>query len=490
MKSILKATAVLSSASFISVLMGLILAKVSATLLGPQGVGLMGLLQSLAGLAALVAGMGVGAGLVRAGAKALAQEDEGQMSALGGGAWLLWWTLGGLAALLLVLLRAPLSRLMLGGEEHSGAVVLMAPTLLLMLATLVQTSILNAHRRIGDLARVAVKSSVAGGLLTVFFIWRWRAGGIAPAILAASVAGWAVSYYYLRRLRRAGETPRAVVARRDVFGAARELLRFGAPYTASMVVGGGVQLILPALVLHRLGHDGVGFYRAATTISVTYLGFLINAMAQDYYPRISAASDDEAGLTRLINDQLRLVLLISGPIIVGMLALVPYIVPLVYSAQFAPTSDLLEWQLIGDIFKFAAWTMSFVILARSGSKTFFLTELFGGSCLLLMSWFGMRWFGLSGLGVAFILTCAFYLVLCWRLTRGSLGLRWTTENKLLFLTFVLAAMFIRAMPHVGLHTFRTPVALTLAAVLGLCSLYIIWREIGSLKGLRLWRKAA
>ncbi|HJR05808.1 MAG TPA: oligosaccharide flippase family protein [Pyrinomonadaceae bacterium] len=489
MKSILKATAVLSSASFISVLMGLVLAKVSASLLGPEGVGLMGLLQSLVGLAALVAGMGVGAGLVRAGAKALAQGDEGQVAALGGGAWLLCWTLGGLAALLLVLLRAPLSRLMLGGEEHSGAVVLMAPTLLLTLATLVQTSMLNAHHRIGDLARVAVKSSVFGTVLMVFFIWRWRAGGIAPAILAVSIASWAVSYYYLRRMR-AGGAPRVGVARRDAIASARELLSFGAPYTASMVVGGGVQLILPALVLHTLGHEGVGFYRASTTISVTYLGFLINAMAQDYYPRISAASDDSGVLARLINDQLRLVLLLSGPIILGMLALVPYIVPLVYSARFAPTSELLEWQLIGDIFKFAAWTMSFVILARSGSRVFFITELFGGSCLLLTSWFGMRWFGLSGLGVGFILTCAFYLVLCWGLTRRSLGLRWTTENKLLFLTFALAATFIRALPYVGLDTFRTPVALALAGLLGLCSLYIIWRELGSFKSLKLWRKTA
>jgi enterobacterial common antigen flippase len=487
MKSILKATAVLSSASLISVLVGLILAKASATLLGPQGLGLMGLLQSLVGLAALIAGMGVSAGLVRAGAKALAQQDERQAAALSSGAWLLCLTLGVPAALLLVLLRTPLSHMMLGGTEHSGAVVLMAPTLLLMLATLIQTSILNAHHRIGDLARVAVTSSVSGGILTVFFIWRWRAGGIAPGMLAVSVASWAVSYYYLRRLRSGASV---AVPRRDARSAARELLRFGAPYTASMLVGGGVQLIIPALVLHTLGGDGVGFYRAATMISVTYLGFLLNAMAQDYYPRISAASDEPIVLTQLINDQLRLVLLLSGPIILGMLALVPYLVPLVYSARFAPTSNLLEWQLIGDLFKFSAWTMSFVILARSGSKMFFITELFGGSCLLLSSWFGMRWFGLSGLGIGFILTCGLYLLLCWGITRRGLGLRWTTENKLLFLTFALAAIFIRALPYVGLHNFRTPVALSLAGLLGLCSLYIIWREIGSLKGLRLWRRAA
>src|SRR5256885_4249888 len=100
MKSILKATAVLSSASVVSILMGLVSAKVSAVLLGPGGLGYMGLLQSLLGLSGLIAGMGVGTGLVRAGARALAEHDARQEAALRAGAWRLCWGLGGLAFLL------------------------------------------------------------------------------------------------------------------------------------------------------------------------------------------------------------------------------------------------------------------------------------------------------------------------------------------------------------------------------------------------------
>ena len=86
MKSILKATVVLSSASIVSILTGLVSAKVSAVLLGPGGLGYMGLLQSLLGLSGMLAGMGVGTGLVRAGARALAGKDERQEAALRGGA--------------------------------------------------------------------------------------------------------------------------------------------------------------------------------------------------------------------------------------------------------------------------------------------------------------------------------------------------------------------------------------------------------------------
>jgi PST family polysaccharide transporter len=253
-----------------------------------------------------------------------------------------------------------------------------------------------------------------------------------------------------------------------------------------MLVGGGVLLLVPVLVLHALGQKDVGFYRAASAISITYLGFLLNSMAQDYYPRVSAVNEQPSELSRLVNEQLRLVLLLGGPVILGMLALVPYLVPLIYSEQFAPTIDLLEWQLIGDLFKLSSWTMAFVILARNGSGTFFMTELCGGALMLVSSWLGMRWFGLSGLGVGFVLTSAAYCLICWGMLRRSLGLCWTTTNMLLFAILVAATLVVRALPYVGLGNFRSPIALGFAALAGLGSLYIIWGEMGGWKNLLAW----
>lgn len=487
MKSILKATAVLSSVSLVNILIGLVSAKVNAVLLGPRGVGYMGLLQSLLTLSVIIAGMGVGTGLVRAGAKVLADGDERQVAALRSGAWLLSWTLGGLALLLLVIFRLPLSRLMLGGPEHTGAVMLMGAALVLSLAATVQSSILNAHHRIADLARVGVLSSLLSMPLTLFIIWRWRAQGIALAVLAGCVVNWAVSYYFLRGRVPA---PRLTPQRHEVFAAARSLLSFGGPFMASTLVGTGVLVCMPVLVLHTLSREDVGFYRAASAISISYLGVLLTAMGQDYYPRVSAVIDQPAALGQLVNDQLRLVLLLSGPVILGMLALVPYLVPLIYSAQFIPASSLLEWQLIGDLFKFSSWTMAMIVLTRMGSKTFFWLELLGGTLGLVTGWFGMRWLGLEGLGIGFMLSAMVYFCVCLLILRRNIGLRWTMENKLVFLLLVLTTLIVRALPYLGMEKLRTPVALAFAVLFGLGSLYTIWGEVGGLRGLVAWRGRA
>lgn len=479
MRSILKATALLGSASVVNILTGLATAKVSALLLGPGGVGFGGLLFSLLSLAGMLAALGANAGVVRQGARAVADDDPRRMAAIRSAAWLLCGTLGSATAAAMILARTPLSRLMLGGPDHGGAVAIMAVGLMLTLSGGIQSSILNAHQRVGALVRTSILSSVVGASVSLLIIWRWRADGIAWSVLATCVVPWAISLYFLRRLHpHAG----AQATTREILATAGELLRFGAPYTASLLVGAGVIAVLPVIVLHALGSEAAGFYRAASAIAVSYLGFVTAAMAQDYYPRVSAVPGDRNALIRLINEQHRLLLLLVGPLILGMLALVPYLVPLLYSSRFTPAVELLEWQLLGDIFRLAAWTMAFVVLAHSGSVTFFLLELGGGLSLTLFSWLGMRWFGLTGLGMGFLGCSMFYYLLCWLILWRSVGLRWSGQNGRLLIALVAMAAVIRALPELGLEQARTPVALALATLMGCYSVYVLGQEVGGYRG--------
>jgi O-antigen/teichoic acid export membrane protein len=481
MKSILRATTILGSSSIVTILVGLVSAKAWALLLGPSGLGTMGLLQSLVGLAGLVTGMGVGTGLVRMGANALERGDDHHLAALRWAIWLLFWSLGVCAVVVLAIFRVPISVAMLGGPEQSASVVLMGFALLFSLAAGLQTSLLNAYHRVGALAKLAIFNSLLGTAVSLALVWFWREQGIAPAIIAGTTVNYCVSGYFLRR-----EVGAAISrpTRREVAGAAWSLLRFGAPYTASLLVGTGVQLAMPALISHTLGIEGVGFYRAAVAISVNYLGFLLLAMGQDYYPRVSAASDRPAELAHLVNQQHRLVMLLGVPIILGALALAPYLVPLIYSRQFLPTVDILEWQLIGDLFKFSSWTMGFIMLARSRSVAFFFAELSFGLSTLVSSWLGMRWFGLAGLGIGFLTAYVVLYLVNWMIVRREIGLIWTKGNKHMMLVALLAALVIRVLPLAGLEGLRTPVALSFALLAAFGSLYVIWQELGGAQYVR------
>lgn len=479
MKSILRSTAVLSSSSVVTIIVGLVSAKAFALLIGPTGLGYMGLLQSLVGLAGLVTGMGIGTGLVRMGAEALEQQNVIKVAALRRAAWSLFWTFGGGAFLLLALIREPVSRYMLGGVEHAGAVVLMGLALLFSLASGLQTSTLNAHHRVGALAKVGIVNSVLGTLIAVSAVWFLGERGITAAVIGMSVVSWAVSRFFLARainLPETRSTERPSLS--ETWAAARALLRFGGPYTLSMLTGTGVGLILPVLVLNALGHESVGYFRAASAVSVTYLGFLLSAMALDYFPRLSSVSAQPARLIELINQQHRLVMLLGAPMILGMLALSPYLVPLVYSPEFMPAVTVLEWQLIGDILKFSSWTLSFAVLARSGSLIFFVTEVIGGGSYLLASLLGMHWLGLTGLGLGHLVSYAVYLGAVWLVMQKQIGFVLSPENKRLLLGTLLIALLPRLLPLIGLTELQLPVALLGATAVGVSSLFTIWREVG------------
>ncbi len=478
MKSSFRATALLSSSSIVSILVSLVSAKVMALCIQPEGYGYYGLLQSFVAVASLLAGMGMATGLVRLGAGAVTRNETVTVACLRKASWLIFGVAGGLAMVLLCAFRTRVSQIVLGSPDHGGTIMLMGIALLFTVAGNIQVGTLNAYHRVAALAKYGVANTLLGAGISITAVLIWRARGIGVAVLGGAIATWLVSNYFLRR--EVGK-PTAGGSFQETLDAAWSLIRFGGPYTASMFVGTGVQLILPIVVLHLLNAESVGYYRAAAAISVGYLGFLVTAMGQDYFPRVSAAAGQPAKLVSLINGQHRLVMLVAVPMILGTLALVPYMVPLIYSLKFGATVAILEWQLIGDLFKFASWTMSFAILARATPSTYFLVECLGGVTTLGTTWLSVRWFGLPGLGISFLATYVVYYCIVSFVIRREVAFRWTAANKWMMFAGVAAAMVIRILPATRFASARTVVALGLALAAGIPSMFVLWKEFMATK---------
>jgi PST family polysaccharide transporter len=391
------------------------------------------------------------------------------------------------ARILGVLFLYPLSQWALATRYQSGTILWMGLALLFTVAAGIQTGILNAYHRVKALAALGVTNTLITAAIAIPSVMIWRIHGVIPAVIGGPLVSCAVSAYVLHRVIGPVRSPSNW---NQTLISARALLVFGGPYTASMIVGTGVQLALPMVILHLLNTESVGYYRAAAAVSVGYLGFLVTAMGQDYYPRVSAAADQPATLVRLINEQHRLVMLLAAPVILGTLALVPYLVPLVYSSKFHAAIEILEWQLIGDLFKFSSWTMAFAILARCKSSTYFMTESIAGIASLATTWLAVRWFGLPGVGISFVATYIIYYCVVWLVIRREVGLVWTQNNKILMTVGVAMVFFIRLLPSTPLAGFRTVIALSLALIAGLWSLHSIWQEMCDLPGFGTLRRIA
>ena len=441
-KSALRATAILSSGTFVKVVVGIVVGKAWAVLVGPVGVGTLGLLQSLTGLVGIVASLGVASGIVRLGAAAYARGEVAEASVLRQTTLDLSAVAGVLGAIFVIVLRVPLGERLLDGPLALGDALWMGAAVALTVMTGANLGVLNAYQRVGAMARASVWGSLSAGAVGLGVLWVLRADGLVESYVLALAATWAVTAAILHSAVPAEDVKPSWAARRV---AGRALLRFGLPFTASALVGTGVTLALPAVILSVLDVESVGMYRAAFAISAGYLGFLLGAMGQDYYPRLAAASDDRTTLRQVVNDQLLLLLLIGGPVVLVGQALAPWIVPVLYTSGFSAAVPVLQWQLTGEIFRFWAWAFSFVVLARSPPRTFFAIEALGGVVLLSGTWLGVHFGGLTGSGVGFMVAYSIYGVVVWAVVQGDLGpvmtgRTWALLGSLLALSFGVHAL--------------------------------------------------
>ena len=481
MRSPLRATAVLASGSAATLLVGLISAKVWALIVGPTGVGLLGLMLSVVAVGGILASMGIGTGLVREGASLRGRGDVARSRIVEHAAVRLTWILAILSAGAFVALRVPLGKWVLGGAVSPFEIVLLGLAVAISALAGIQTSLLNTHHRVGALARFAVLNSVLGATISLSVLWFLREEGIAYAVVSLQIVSWAVASWFVRRELAAGE-PGQMGSGGGFGRAARTLVGFGIPFTASALIGSGVQFALPIFVLHLLDTESVGFYRAAVAISIGSFGFLLTAMGQDYYPRVSESSHDLESLRALVNQQLRLITMFGATAVIVGQALAPYLIPLIFSSSFAPAVPVLEWQMVGNLFKFWSWAMSFVILAHSGSRAFFFTEFVGGTVTIVATWVGVHFYGLVGLGVGYLLTCIIYFLVVWVMLRRGIQLVVSRENIGLMLVTLAGSGAVLLLPLTPVGALTVPFAVLFSAALFIVSGSVFWKQMPLSRG--------
>ena len=471
------ATAVLGVGSVVTTLAGVATAKINALELGPSGLGLFALLQATLGIAGIVTVFGMSASLVRSGAVALVEREPGLLARLWTACWLLFWCFSIPAALIVWLFRAPISSALVAGPGNSAAVGWVAPALIFSTASAINTALINAHHRVSVLARTTVYSAVAQMATTISVVVAFGRPGIPFAILGASVLGWAVSH--TMRKRHIAEVGLSSIS--GATSAARGLLVFGGPYTLSMLLGAGSMLLLPVIVVALFDESHVGYVRAASTLGVTYVGFLLAAMGQDYFPRLSSVSNNAGRVNAMVNSQLDVILLVGVPLIFGLMTVAPIAVPVLYSRSFTPAIDILEWQLVGDIFKLASWALTFTMVARGRAASYLAVEAVGGVLLLGVTFGALRLLGITGYGVGYAVTYVAYCGVAYLVVRRQTRFRFTNGNFRKIMMFGVAVVLTKVVLDVSDNSWAYLLPGALAVFTGVGSArrgVISWRKVG------------
>jgi PST family polysaccharide transporter len=190
----------------------------------------------------------------------------------------------------------------------------------------------------------------------------------------------------------------------------------------------GAAYAVRTMVLRIIGFEAAGFYQSAWTLGGLYVGFILEAMGADFYPRLTGVAKDNAECNRLVNEQAQISLLLVGPGVIATLTFAPIVIPLFYTAQFDPAVGILRWICLGMTLRVITWPMGFIILAKGESKFFFWTELAWTVVNLGLSWVCLRSFGLNGVGIAFFGSYVFHGLMIYPIVWWLSGFRWSAAN--------------------------------------------------------------
>jgi PST family polysaccharide transporter len=458
----LLSTSIIGGSSVVSVAIGIFRTKVLAVLLGPSGIGLIGIYSAIMTTASTIASMGLSNSATRQIATSLSDGERQTFADARYALRRLTMLLGVCGGGALALFSPAVSRMTLGDTSHSKPVAVLGVGVAATVIAGSQVALLTGMRRIQDVARVSVFGAALATIVAIGLVAVFADKGILLLVVSIPCTTLVVaSVIAIKAFDRAIPKPTSEWRRQ-----AREMLRVGSAVMAGGFTSAGTMLVVKSLLVQRLGLDANGQFQAAWAISMIYIGFVLATMGTDYYPRLSAAMARPREATDVVNDQTEIALLIGGPIVLAMTAVTPTLIAVFYSSQFDPATPVLRWQLLGNVLKLASWPFAFVFLARGASLLFFVAELSWNVIFILCVTLGLNRYGLVAAGVGFFLGYVVHIVAFPILCRRMIGFRWRSGIlRLLLVTFGLTAGVVAA--HGVLPLASQVLGLSAAILLGI-----------------------
>jgi antigen flippase len=475
---ILKSSALVGGSSALNIVIRIVRTKAMAFLLGPAGFGLAGLYGAVESFTENVAGMGINSSGVRQIAEAVGSNDSERIAQTAAVLRRASIVLGLLGTVLLIVFSRQVSTLTFGDTKHVPGVCFLSIAVFLQLVSYGQGALIQGTRRIADLAKMTVLGAVFGTLVGVPVVYFLRQDGVVPSLVCVAATAVITSWWYSRKIPISAP----VMTASQIAQEAAALLKLGAAFMASGMMLTGMAYLIRILVLRRVGFEATGLYQSAWTLGGLYVGFVIQAMAADFYPRLTASAADDTVCNRLVNEQVRVGLLLAGPGVIATLTFAPLVIALFYTSKFGAAVGVLRWICLGTTLQVVTWPMGFIIVAKGRRAIFFWSELACAAIYAVLAWFCVSSFGLNGAGIAFFGYCLFHGFLHYPIVHRLSGFRWSSANKRTGLFFLgsIAIVFcgLRLLPFVPAVCLGT-LAAVITGVYSIRALFTLvpWNQI-------------
>ena len=407
-KQIIKYIGIFSSIQGLSVLTGVIRNKITALLLGTEGMGMMSLLNTTVIFMSQATGMGLSFSGVReiAACKERGDQEGVERCAAVIRAWTILTAVIGVAVCILSFRW--IDKLTFTWGDHSLHYLLLSPALALMAITAGETAILKGLHRLKALAVIQMITAFGALVITAPLLYFFNQAAIVPIIgLIAMVTMIATIFYSFATVKpRIGNWRMWYGRWKRLIAEGRPMVRIGLAFVTAMAIGSASELIIRAYLNVKADLDTVGLYNAGYLLAITYAGLFFTSLESDYYPRLSAVNNDITKINQLVNYQTEVSLTLISPMMCVFILLLPTIVPVLFSEKFNAAIPMAQATALTMMCKSACLPVSYVMLAKGDSRIYIFLESLSYLMTIAGVIAGYTYGGLTGTGVGLTMAYA------------------------------------------------------------------------------------
>ncbi|MDE6265387.1 MAG: oligosaccharide flippase family protein [Paramuribaculum sp.] len=273
-KSILKGISLFGGVQIIQMLVSLVRGKFVAMILGPEGIGINTLFNSSQTTIQVFGSLGLNLAIVKE--ISSNRDNPPQLSLVMAVAWrLIFWS-AIFGALLCFLLSPVLSRITFGSYGQTVSFMFLSISLFFSIAAAGKLSILQGLHQVKKLSRASLVGALAGLLIGVPLYYLFGIKGIVPAIICVTAAMYFFYSFTLKRCKLPAQETVRLSANKPLV---RKLLSVGFILVAGNLAATSVTYIINLFIRTFGDIENVGYFQAANSITMQYMGMVFAAMA-------------------------------------------------------------------------------------------------------------------------------------------------------------------------------------------------------------------
>lgn len=421
-KNILKYVGLFGGLQSLNLLMGVVRSKLTAVLLGPMGIGLSSLLNTVVNFISNSTNLGISFSAVKTISEHDEEDIEGRNHSI---AVVRTWSL--IAAVLgfcITIIAAPfINFFTFSWGNHTLHYLLLSPIVALLAITGGETAILRAMRRMKSLATVQFLTTLLSIFIAVPIYYYWGTRGVIPVLLLWAITSAIITIafsfrYYPYRLKHI----------RAYIKEGSPMVKLGLSFIMAGIVASGVEMYIRAFLNRQGDLDMVGLYYAAFTMAITYPSTLLNSLENEYFSRLSAVNTDNRLLRSTVNAQIEVLLMVMFPVIAILLIALPIAVPLLFSSKFNGAIPMAQVTLLAMFIRTVTMPIEYILLAKGEAKKYCIMETLWGVLTIAFLTIGFYHGELLGMGFGWvaeyvveliIVLCVFYHLWQFKLSKKA-----------------------------------------------------------------------